>query len=62
MRALCGDRYFGGEGEEMGFFSVNTGVFIFFFLTAGERINTDEPYLCVCVCLCKRRVRSGTLD
>lgn len=26
--------------------------YFFFFLTAKEsRINTDEPYLCVCVCV-----------
>lgn len=52
MRALCGDGYFRGEGEEMAFFSMNTGIFLFFFLTAEEsRINIDEPYLCVCVSL-----------
>lgn len=49
MRALCGDGYFGGEGEKMAFFFCEHG-YISFYLTAEEsRINTNEPYLCVCV-------------
>lgn len=59
MRAVCGDGYFEGEGEEMAFFFCEHG-YISFYLTIEERrINTDESYLYVCVC--KRRVRSGTL-
>lgn len=47
MRALCGDEYFGGEGEEMAFFSEHR--FLFFFSAEESKINTDEPYHCVCV-------------
>lgn len=59
MRALCGVDILEEREKRWGCFSVNTGIFVLFcfFLTAEERrINTDEPYLCVCLCVCKRRL------